>query len=170
MVDSSGYQLFSTHLGVCGVAWHESAIVRVLLSLETRQEAHGLLSDFGEEIPPPVFVTHAIEKIRFAIEDKPISLRSIPISIDHLPPFTQSVLQACSLLPPGQICTYGDLAKTIQRPKSARAVGQALGRNPVPLIIPCHRVIASGGKLGGFTAPTGTSLKKRLLSIEGILL
>jgi methylated-DNA-[protein]-cysteine S-methyltransferase len=170
MVDCSGYQLFHTHLGVCGVAWHHSAIVQVLLSLETPQEAHGLLSVSGEKIPPPSFVTHAIENIQFFIEEKPISLRSIPISIDHLPPFTQSVLRACSLLPPGEICTYGDLAKTLRRPKSARAVGQALGRNPVPLIIPCHRVIASGGKLGGFTAPTGTSLKRQLLSMEGILL
>lgn len=80
--------------------------------------------------------------------------------------FQKAVWRKLSELLPGQLTTYGSLAREIKRPKSSRAVGQAVGANPLPIIIPCHRVISSGGKLGGFTG--GISLKKKLLSIEGI--
>jgi O-6-methylguanine DNA methyltransferase len=82
--------------------------------------------------------------------------------------FQKAVWQKLSELPPGQLTAYGSLAREIKRPKSSRAVGQAVGANPLPILIPCHRVISSSGKLGGFTG--GISLKKKLLSIEGIKL
>jgi len=82
------------------------------------------------------------------------------------PGFRRQVLEFVSKIPYGQVYTYGEVAGILQQPKAARAVGQALGKNPIPLIIPCHRVVAAGGKLGGFSA--GTNIKKRLLELEGV--
>jgi len=92
--------------------------------------------------------------------------RDIPLVLDGLSPFGISVLTACRNIEFGQTMTYGQLAKKSGRPNASRAVGSALAKNPLPLIIPCHRVIRSDGKLGGFSAPGGTNLKKRLLLNE----
>ncbi len=83
-------------------------------------------------------------------------------------PFQRDVWRALAQLPPGQLITYGQLAREVGRPRAARAVGQAVGANPLPILIPCHRVIAGDGALGGFTG--GVALKKKLLKIEGITL
>jgi O-6-methylguanine DNA methyltransferase len=87
-----------------------------------------------------------------------------PYVLDALPPFTTKVLKACLKIPWGKVVSYKDLAIKIKHPRAARAVGQALGKNPLPILIPCHRVIASSGGWGGFSAPL--SLKKRLLAKE----
>lgn len=81
-------------------------------------------------------------------------------------PFQRDVVQALRLIPAGQTTSYGDLARKVGRAGAARAVGQVMATNPVPLIVPCHRVLGSGGRLGGFSAPTGTVLKQRLLDLE----
>ncbi len=86
----------------------------------------------------------------------------------RLPPFTTTVLTACRAIPFGRTTTYGQLAAAIGHPRAARAVGQALARNPVPLIVPCHRVLAGNGRLGGFTSPGGVELKRALLALEGV--
>ena len=80
--------------------------------------------------------------------------------------FQTSVWSALQEVPYGQAVSYGDLAEQIGKPKAARAIGGAVGKNPIPIIIPCHRVLAAGGKLGGFTG--GTDIKKWFLAIEGI--
>lgn len=89
---------------------------------------------------------------------------SVPVDTGELSAFTRQVLEACRRVPYGQTVCYGELAKRVGKPGAARAVGQALGRNPVPLIVPCHRVVASGGELGGFGG--GVELKRRLLALE----
>jgi methylated-DNA-[protein]-cysteine S-methyltransferase len=90
----------------------------------------------------------------------------VPVRLTGLTPFQQSVLHECGRIPPGKTLTYGELADRAGRPGAARAVGNALARNPVPLVIPCHRVVASGGVLGGFSAEAGVGLKKQLLALE----
>ncbi|MDD2511029.1 MAG: MGMT family protein [Syntrophomonas sp.] len=86
--------------------------------------------------------------------------------IDSLPAFTQQVLKHVSNIPYGVTKTYGEVARAISNPRAARAVGRALSLNPLPLLIPCHRVLAQNGGLGGFTAPGGVETKKALLALE----
>jgi len=93
---------------------------------------------------------------------------SVPVDLSGLPSFTQRVLAACATIPWGTTQAYGQLAAEVGSPQAARAVGQALGRNPVPILVPCHRVICADGSLGGFGA--GLMMKRRLLELEGLAL
>jgi methylated-DNA-[protein]-cysteine S-methyltransferase len=88
------------------------------------------------------------------------------VSLDSLPPFDRKVLETCRKIAPGETTTYGDLAVRVGHPGAARAVGSALAHNPIPLIIPCHRVVRRDGSLGGFSAPGGLATKQRLLRHE----
>ncbi len=92
--------------------------------------------------------------------------RDVPLVLDGFSSFGTSVLTACRAIEFGQTITYGRLAKKSGRPAASRAVGSALAKNPLPLLIPCHRIIRSDGKLGGFSAPGGITLKKRMLELE----
>ena len=80
--------------------------------------------------------------------------------------FHRRVYDAARAIPPGKTLAYGEIAERIGAPGAARAVGQALGRNPFPIVVPCHRVLAAGGKIGGFSAHGGTATKRRMLAIE----
>jgi len=91
----------------------------------------------------------------------------VPVDLRRLTPFQRRVLAAARRVPGGRVVSYGEIARRIGKPRASRAVGQALGRNPVPIIIPCHRVISGGGGLGGYTG--GLDIKKKLLAIEGLL-
>jgi len=90
----------------------------------------------------------------------------VKLDLSELTAFQRQALSACAKIPFGQTTTYGELARQIHRPRAARAVGSAMARNPVPIVIPCHRVLAANGKLGGFSAQQGVSLKRRLLQLE----
>jgi methylated-DNA-[protein]-cysteine S-methyltransferase len=90
---------------------------------------------------------------------------AVPIDAQLMTPFQQRVLDAAQKIPAGQSASYGDIARAIGQPKASRAVGQALGHNPIPIIIPCHRVVASDGGLGGYTG--GLAIKRKLLALEG---
>ncbi|MGA2821110.1 MAG: methylated-DNA--[protein]-cysteine S-methyltransferase [Anaerolineales bacterium] len=92
---------------------------------------------------------------------------TLPIDWRRMSPFQRRVLKATSRIPYGQTKTYGEIAHQARHPGAARAVGQAMGSNPVPLVIPCHRVLGAGGSLGGYSAPGGVDLKRRLLRLEG---
>lgn len=109
------------------------------------------------------FHDHVFQALRLYADGR--RLPAIPVSTRHLSPFTQHVLGATAAIPFGNTCTYRDIAQSIGKPGAARAIGQALGRNPVPILIPCHRVTGTG-HLGGFTP--GLTIKRRLLAIEGV--
>ena len=94
-------------------------------------------------------------------------LSGIAIDDADVPQFNRRVFAIARAIPPGQTITYGEIAERLGDKALARAVGQALGENPVPLIVPCHRVLAAGGKIGGFSASGGVVTKLRLLTIEG---
>ncbi len=94
----------------------------------------------------------------------------LPIAWETLPPFQRAVLRATFAIPYGQVRTYGEVAAAIGRPRAARAVGRALGTNPMPIVIPCHRVVGHGGRLHGYSAPGGLEVKAWLLRLEGVTL
>ena len=119
------------------------------------------------ESTPPPFVQHAIEGIVALLTGEARDLTDVPLDLESVPTFHQRVYEVARLIKPGTTLSYGEVATRVGEPDSARAVGQALGRNPIPIIVPCHRVLAADGGTGGFSAPGGTATKLRLLAIEG---
>lgn len=103
-------------------------------------------------------------------DGQPQRYDDVRMDLSGVPPFHRDVYAAARALAVGETCTYGELAKRLGAPGAARAVGQALARNPLPLVVPCHRVLAAGGRPGGFSAPGGLITKARLLREEGVLL
>jgi O-6-methylguanine DNA methyltransferase len=116
---------------------------------------------------PPPRIAAIIEKIRKHLQGELQDFRDVAVDLNGVDPFARLVYEAAREIPAGQTRTYGDLAKSLNRPNAARDVGQALGKNPIALIIPCHRILAAGGKSGGFSAHGGRATKARLLAIEG---
>lgn len=153
------YTLFATPIGTCGIAWHEKGIEQVQLP-------GGKLP--GKKSPPPVWLRKIIRKIRLHLEGTAQNFSDVNLNFQSLPPFYRRTLTGARLIPAGQTLTYGALAKKIGAPKAARAVGQALAKNPFPILIPCHRILAAGGRLGGFSADGGIRIKTKLLAIEGV--
>ena len=119
------------------------------------------------ESTPPPFVQHAIEGIVALLTGEARDLTDVRLDLESVPSFHQRVYDVARQIKPGTTLSYGEVAARVGEPDSARAVGQALGRNPIPIIVPCHRVLAADGGTGGFSAPGGTATKLRLLAIEG---
>ena len=171
------YCLFETPLGSCGIAWRDrgdSAASPAVTFLQLPEETAELTerriarnSGVRESSEPPVRIAEVIEKVRKHLLGEVQDFRDVAIDLDAADPFARLVYEAAREIPAGQTRTYGELARALHRPNAARAVGQALGKNPVALIIPCHRVLAAGGKTGGFSAHGGRATKARLLAIEG---
>jgi methylated-DNA-[protein]-cysteine S-methyltransferase len=114
----------------------------------------------------PAFVVASLREFLDDYFHGRVPVARVPLSLGHLTPFTREVLDAVSKVPWGSKVSYAELARRVGRPRGARAVGQALGRNPVPIVVPCHRVLASSGRLGGYGG--GSVWKQRLLRIEGL--
>jgi methylated-DNA-[protein]-cysteine S-methyltransferase len=164
------YSFFETAIGSCGIAWGSDGIITSVSLPEAHEKA--LRSRFaarfrdGAEAPPPPSVQQAIARIQALLKGEPDDLSDIPLNDAELPPFNKRVYDIARRIPPGATRTYGDIAKELGDPLLARDVGQALGRNPFPIIVPCHRVLAAGGKTGGFSATGGIETKFRMLAIE----
>ncbi len=112
------------------------------------------------------FALKALDRLVRFLDGEPVSFDDLPVSLDHLSPFQRRVAAACRAIPYGVTRTYGQLAAIAGSAGAARAVGQVMATNRVPLIVPCHRVVAASGKLGGFSAPLGVAMKRRLLAME----
>ncbi|MBI2345899.1 MAG: methylated-DNA--[protein]-cysteine S-methyltransferase [Deltaproteobacteria bacterium] len=163
------FALFPTAVGVCGIAWTARGIRRVELPKTGRRKTMMQLSHgkpAHEQSAPPEWVRAVIRKLTRHLEGAQQDFTRVSIDLNGLPPFHQRTLKEARRIQPGQTVTYGALARQLRSPKAARAVGQALANNPVPIIVPCHRVLAAGGKLGGFSAAGGVTMKARLLAIE----
>lgn len=150
--------VFDTRVGRCALRWSEHGITELHLP-PTR------VVPSGREAPAEIRAV--IAAVRSLLEGEPVDLSSVRLDLRAVSEFERQVYDAARVIPPGATTTYGALATRIGHPGGARAVGRALGRNPVPLIVPCHRVLAADGKLGGFSAPGGVALKARLLALEG---
>ncbi|MCP9630604.1 methylated-DNA--[protein]-cysteine S-methyltransferase [Rhodopseudomonas palustris] len=164
------YAMFDTALGRCGIAWGDRGIVAVQLpqpnDAQTRARILQRYGDVAEAVPPPD-VQHAIDGIVALIAGEPIDLTDIALDLDDVSDFQRGVYDIARSIPPGRTLSYGDIAKRLGGVELSREVGQALGRNPIPIIVPCHRVLAAGGKPGGFSANGGVATKLKLLAIEG---
>lgn len=170
---TQGYAVFDTALGHAGVAWDERAVVGCRLpDMRADRVRNRLRAAFPEavESDPPDHVRHAIRGITALLRGEPADLSDVMLGLDGVPEFQRRVYEVVRTIPPGSTATYGEIAARIGEPGAARAVGQALGRNPFAPIVPCHRVLAAGGKPGGFSAPGGAATKRRMLEIEGVYL
>ena len=168
----AGYALFDTALGRCGIAWSSRGVVAVQLpeadEATTRSRLARSARGAPEAAPPPA-VRAAIEAIAALLAGAKRDLEDVALDESGVPDFHRRVYAAARRIPPGRTANYGELAAQLGLPGAARAVGQALGRNPFTLIVPCHRVLAAGGRSGGFSAHGGVTTKLRLLEIEGAL-
>lgn len=173
----AAYCLFGTPLGVCGIAWKEPETSRIPPAVTFFQlpEATRILTDTRiagrsggrkARVPPPR-IAGIIRKVQKHLHGDAQDFLDIVVDLDGAGPFARQVYEAVRNIPAGRTVTYGELAADMNRPTAFRAVGQALGRNPIPLLIPCHRVLASGNGPGGFSAHGGLATKARMLEIEG---
>lgn len=165
---TSGFHLFATDLGTCGIAWGPDGIVATSLpESDERALFERLKRRSGLEVAePPETIQAVIDGIRALMAGERRDLSDIAIDMRGLDAFEVAVYEVTRKIPPGETRTYGEVAKSIGDPCASRAVGQALGANPFPIVVPCHRVLAAGGKPGGFSADGGLDTKFRLLQIE----
>jgi methylated-DNA-[protein]-cysteine S-methyltransferase len=170
-MSAAGFALFETALGVCAIAWRADAIAGVLLPEETGAAATRLRMqrDFprAAQLPPPGWVSTVIERLQQLLEQGgQDTLEDVPLDLSGVPQFQRRVYAIARTIAPGQTLTYGEVAARLGEPGAARAVGQALGANPFAPIVPCHRVLAAGGRAGGFSAGGGVVTKLRMLETE----
>jgi methylated-DNA-[protein]-cysteine S-methyltransferase len=164
------YCLFDTAIGTCGVAWNEHGLTRLQLperdpsATEQRLRANSARASDNA----PAAIAQVVTHVQRYMKGESIDFAAVVIDLAEIEPFGRTVYEAARAVGWGQTLSYGALARQIGAPGAARAVGRALSRNPVPIIIPCHRILAKGHRVGGFSAYGGTLTKERLLALEGV--
>ena len=167
-----GFALFATPIGRCAIVWSGRGIVAVRLPERRDSETRArILRRFAHarEALPPRPVQDALERIVALLQGQATDLSSIALDLDGVPDFDREVYRVARSIPCGSTTTYGEIAARLNERGSARDVGVALARNPFAIVVPCHRVLAAGGKAGGFSAMGGLKTKLRLLMIERTL-
>jgi methylated-DNA-[protein]-cysteine S-methyltransferase len=168
------YFIFETANGFCGIAWNDAGITRVQLPARSAEAAERLMlrrAPGTEPGMPTSVVSEAVAAVKRYFERNETDFSHLKLDLSGQDEFFKRIYAAARRVKWGQTTTYGTLAKELGGgPEMARDVGEAMAKNPVPLIIPCHRVLAAGGKIGGFSAPGGAAAKMRMLSLEGVQL
>ena len=165
------YVLAETSLGPCGLAWSERGLTRLQLPEADRGDTEARLLRYtrgAAPADPPPGIAAVIEELVRYLEGERIDFATAQLDLSAVSPFHRVVYEATRTVGWGHTTTYGELARLAHSPGAARAVGQAMSRNPIPIIIPCHRILASGTGTGGFSAFGGVTLKARLLALEGV--
>jgi methylated-DNA-[protein]-cysteine S-methyltransferase len=166
------YALFETAIGTCGIEWGPRGINGLQLPMgnleKIRTRIHQRRGEITEAAPTGE-VKAAINRIIELLAGKPDDLADIALDLEGVPAFNRSVYDIARQIPPGKTMTYGDIAKRLGGLELSRDVGQALGHNPCPIVVPCHRVLAAGNKPGGFSANGGVATKLKMLAIEGAI-
>jgi methylated-DNA-[protein]-cysteine S-methyltransferase len=168
-----GFALFDTAIGRCGVAWNDRGVTRIALpeaSDATTRQRLARATPGAAEAPPPPAIDAAIAQIAQHVRGEPAALADIALDMAEVPAFHREVYEAARKIPSGQTVSYGALAARLGKPGAARAIGQAMGKNPFPIVVPCHRVLAAHHATGGFSAHGGVETKARLLAAEGYTL
>jgi methylated-DNA-[protein]-cysteine S-methyltransferase len=167
------YCLFDTAFGPCGIAWNPQGLTR----LQLPEPDHGATERrLQRRVPharaqvPALATAEAIAALQRYFSGEPEDFSNIAVDLEGISPFHQKIYAALRRVGWGQVTSYGTLARAVGEPDAARAIGQAMRQNPVPIVIPCHRVLAAGRKVGGFSAPGGATTKVRLLKLEGVRL
>jgi len=164
------FALFETAIGFCAVVWSARGLAGVQLPEASAGATRSRVlrrHPAAKEVSPSPEAQRAIDGMVALLRGEPIDLTAIEIDNADTPEFNARVYAVARTIPPGQTMTYGEIAELLGDKLLAREVGTALGQNPCPLVMPCHRVLAAGGKTGGFSASGGVVTKLRLLSIEG---
>lgn len=166
--DEYWYALWQTPWGPMGAASDAEGVRRIVLPCRRRADVtEALTRGHPEAQPDETPFAGLIERTRRYFDGDRVDFSDVGCLLPRPDGFQADVLRACRQIPYGQTVSYGELARRIGRPTAARAVAGALGRNPIPLVIPCHRVLYSDGRSGGFSAAGGVELKERLLALEG---
>lgn len=164
------FAIFDTAIGPCGIVWGERGISGVQLPMGSEDKTRKRIQQRNGDLPeaePTAEVLHAIDAIKELLMGKPNDLSGVVLDLDGVPEFNRGVYDIARTIPPGKTMTYGDIAKKLGGVELSRDVGQALGHNPCPIVVPCHRVLAAGNKPGGFSANGGVVTKLKMLQIEG---
>jgi methylated-DNA-[protein]-cysteine S-methyltransferase len=167
-----GFTRFETAIGRCGIAWSEAGITGVHLpDISPAETGADLARRFAgaEERSPTIEIQRAIDGIRALLRGEAAELSGIALDLSAIPAFHRRIYAVVRAIPAGATLTYGEIATRLGEPAAARAVGQAMGANPFPILMPCHRVLAANGEPGGFSAPGGVATKLLLLAIEGAI-
>ncbi len=160
---------FDTAVGRCAIAWSARGIVGVQLPERDDGAMRARLlrrHPRASEAAPPEDIVRAIDGIVAVVAGEHRDLAGVVLDLSGVPEFNRRVYAVARTIKPGATLTYGAIAAQLGEP-DARGVGEAMGQNPCPIVVPCHRVVAAGGKTGGFSAPGGAATKRRLLAIEG---
>ncbi|HEX2559534.1 methylated-DNA--[protein]-cysteine S-methyltransferase [Phenylobacterium sp.] len=168
----TAYAIFGTALGHAAVVWRDSGVVGVHLpEPDAERTRSGVLRRFAgaEPAEPSEAVSAVIAAVQALLRGEAVDLTGVELDLAACPPFNRRVYDIARAIAPGDTLTYGEVAERLGDPLLARAVGQALGQNPCPIVVPCHRVLAAGGRTGGFSARGGVKTKLKLLEIEGAL-
>lgn len=163
------FHLFDTAIGTCVLIWEEQRFIGAQLPERDEETARRRLArrfPEAQEAAADGFVAEAVAGIRALFAGERRDLSHLPVALELVSDFNRRVYEVALAIPPGETLTYGEVAQRIGDPGAARAVGVALGQNPWPIIVPCHRVLAAGGKTGGFSADGGVETKLRILTIE----
>jgi methylated-DNA-[protein]-cysteine S-methyltransferase len=168
-MSAAGHALFDTVIGVCGIAWQGGLVVAVQLPETDGARTRARLLKGLPPLPearPPAAVQGAIAGVQALLQGEPLDLRDVALDMSRVSPFQREVYALARSIAPGHTRTYGEIAEALGDVGLARAVGQALGNNPFAPIVPCHRVLAAGGRSGGFSGGSGVPTKLRMLQIE----
>jgi methylated-DNA-[protein]-cysteine S-methyltransferase len=166
----SNYAIFKTAIGWAGIAWSEHGLIGAHLP---ERDPSVVRRSFGRKFPNseedavPASFADLVERIRALMRGEKVDLSDAPLDLARVPEFNAKVYEITRRIPAGKTLTYGEIAAQLGDRLLARDVGAALGKNPWPIIVPCHRVTAAGGKLGGFSARGGAQTKLKLLALEG---
>jgi methylated-DNA-[protein]-cysteine S-methyltransferase len=167
------YTIFLSELGWMACVWRGKWLDSFTFGHRSRASAQAAVirkyADIEEVDPADSEVCSLVERLQnFAAGEEDMFL-DVPLNLKNVTRFQQRVIDHCRRIRPGQTLSYGELAEKAGSPRAARAVGTVMSKNRFPLIVPCHRVVASGGALGGYSAPDGLSMKRKLLAREGAL-
>jgi len=168
-MQGTAFALFDTAMGRCGVAWGAFGLIGMQLPEATPGAAWARLRKrFPEavEASPSPAIEQIIERVLVLLAGGRDDLTDIPLDLTGVPAFNLRVYEIARAIAPGETSTYGQVARAMGEPGAARAVGKALGENPWPIVVPCHRVLAASGGMGGFSAEGGASTKAQLLTLE----
>ena len=168
---TAGHAVLETVIGFMGIAWSETGLIRLCLPERSREAVERRLfrhAGVSTSTDQPQWVVELIVSIKAYAAGEDIDFSGVPVDLAGVDDFRLAIYDAARKLSYGETTTYGELAKRAGQPGLPRETGAALGANPVPLVIPCHRILAAGGKIGGFSAPGGSTTKEKMLAMEGV--